>query len=53
MQLVTNTELISDWFGDKKALEHIKKAGFDNADYFMFNMLSESRPLTETAISHM
>lgn len=45
MQLVTNTEIISDWFGDKKALELIKKAGFDGADYSMFNMMSESSPL--------
>ena len=45
MKLVTNTQGIESWFGDKTALRLIKEAGFDAADYTMFSMRSDSSPL--------
>ncbi len=45
MRLVTCTEGIADWFGDKEAVKLIKDAGFDAADYSMFDMTDKSSPL--------
>ena len=45
MRLVTCTEGIADWFGDKEAVKLIKDAGFDAADYSMFGMTDKSSPL--------
>lgn len=45
MRLVTNTEGIADWFGDKEAVKIIKDAGFDAADYSMFCLGSDASPL--------
>lgn len=45
MKLVTNTELLGNWFGDKKAVEMIKNAGFDAVDYSMFSMGTGSSPM--------
>lgn len=45
MKLVTYTEGLADWFGEKEALRLIKEAGFDAADYSMFNMTDKSSPL--------
>ncbi len=47
MKLITNTELIGGWFGDKRALDLIKAAGFDAVDYSMFNMQSDESPLVK------
>lgn len=45
MRLVTNTDSIADWFGDKEAVKLIKDAGFDAADYSMFCLGSDASPL--------
>lgn len=45
MRLVTNTELLGSWFGDKKAVEMIKNAGFDAVDYSMFSMGTGNSPM--------
>lgn len=45
MRLVTNTEGLADWFGEKEALRLIKEAGFDAADYSMFCLVSDASPL--------
>lgn len=47
MNLITNTELIGDWFGEKKAIELIKAAGFDAVDYSMFQMQRDDSPLVK------
>lgn len=41
MKLVMLTSELSKRFGDKKALEYIKKAGFDGYDYSMFDHVNE------------
>lgn len=45
MKLVTYTEGLADWFGEKEALRLIKEAGFGAADYSMFGMTDKSSPL--------
>lgn len=47
MILSTNTELIGSWFGEKKAVEMIKNAGFDAVDYSMFVMQRDDCPLVQ------
>lgn len=45
MKLVTQTEFLSERFGDEKAVKIICESGFDGIDYSMFCMRDDNDPL--------